>query len=208
MTVATNAVADAEDVLEFWFADAATSPEALRRRNKVWFSGGPEFDRSCSDGFAATLAAATRGALDRWTESPRGRLALILLLDQFSRNIHRGSAAAYQQDHRALSACREGIERGHDKQLSLVERTFFYLPMEHAEDVEIQELSVQHFEALVAEAPEALREQLEADAAYARQHRDIVARFGRFPHRNVVLGRATTPQEASYLADDAPRFGQ
>jgi uncharacterized protein (DUF924 family) len=208
MIATTKRVADAEEVLEFWFADAATSPQALERRNKVWFSGGPRFDRACSDAFAATLAAAARGGLDHWKESPRGRLALILLLDQFSRNIHRGEAAAYSQDDRALAVCREGIERRHDEQLSLIERTFFYLPMEHAEDTQVQELSVQHFDALVDQAPEELRQHFEANAAYARQHQDIVARFGRFPHRNAVLGRDSTHEETTYLADHAPRFGQ
>jgi uncharacterized protein (DUF924 family) len=207
-TEATNEVADAEDVLEFWFADAATGPEAIARRNRVWFSGDEPFDRECSERFSATLAAAARGELDHWKESPHGRLALIVLLDQLSRNIHRGTAAAYRQDARALAACREGIECGHDLELSVIERRFFYMPMEHAEDRDVQTLSVQTFEALAEEAREELREQLEATAGHARQHRDIVERFGRFPHRNAVLGRDCTADEEAYLADDAPRFGQ
>ena len=199
---------DAEEVLEFWFADAATGPEAVKRRNRVWFSAGAPFDRECTERFAGTLARAAHGELDHWKESPRGRLALIVLFDQLSRNIHRGTAAAYQQDDRALAICREGIEAGHDRELSPIERTFFYLPMEHAEDREVQALSVQHFEALAEEGPEELRGQLEANAGYARQHRDIVERFGRFPHRNAVLGRTCTADEEAYLTDDAPRFGQ
>lgn len=208
MRVVTNAVADVEDVLAFWFADAEAGPEALERRNKVWFRGGARFDRECSEGFTATLAAASRGELDRWLETPGGRLALILVLDQFSRNIYRGTADAYRQDDRALAACLEGIERSHDRKLSPIERTFFYLPLEHAEDTELQALSVQYFEMLVEEVPEALRAHFEANASYARRHREIVERFGRFPHRNVILGRDSTAEEVVYLADDAPRFGQ
>jgi uncharacterized protein (DUF924 family) len=209
MTTETiNSVADAEDVLDFWFADAETGPEAIARRNRIWFQGGAPFDGECTKRFAATLEAASNGELDNWLESPRPRLALIVLLDQFSRNVYRGTAAAYRQDARALAACTEGIEKGHDRQLSPIERSFFYLPMEHAEDRRIQELSVQHFEALAVEAPEELRAQLLANAGYARQHRDIVEKFGRFPHRNAVLGRQCTADENAYLADDAPRFGQ
>jgi uncharacterized protein (DUF924 family) len=203
-----NEAADAEDVLEFWFADAAMGPEAIARRNRVWFTGGAPFDRACTERFAATLEAAVNGELDHWQESPRGRLALILVLDQLSRNIHRRTAAAYQQDGRALAACRKGIELGHDLELSAIERRFFYMPMEHAEDRDVQARSVQHFEALAGEAPEESRESLEAAADHARRHRDIVEKFGRFPHRNAVLGRDSTADEEAYLADDAPRFGQ
>ncbi len=207
-TETANKLAEAEYVLEFWFADAATGAEAIARRSRVWFTGGAPFDRACSEAFAESLAAAASGELDHWMESPRGRLALILLLDQFSRNIYRATMAAYRQDERALAVCREGIENGHDKQLSLIERGFFYMPMEHAEDRGVQALSVQHFESLAEEAPEELHDQMQASADYARRHRDIVEKFGRFPHRNAVLGRECTPDEDAYLADDAPRFGQ
>lgn len=195
-------------MLEFWFADATTEPAAIERRNRVWFSGGAAFDRACTERFAVTAAAAAAGELDHWKRSPRGRLALILLLDQFPRNIHRGTAAAYQQDRHALALCKEGIELGHDRELLPIERSFFYMPMEHAEDREIQALGMRHFEALAQEGPDELRGELEKCVEYARQHRDIVERFGRFPHRNAVLGRTSTPDEQAYLADDAPRFGQ
>lgn len=207
-TQATNEVADSEAVLDFWFGDAMTGPEDIERRQRVWFMGGATFDRECTKRFAATLSAAASGELDDWETSPRGRLALIVLLDQLSRNIHRGSAGAFAQDQRALLLCREGIAKGHDRHLSAFERTVFYMPMEHAEDRHVQALSVQHFEALAEDGPGELRELLLANAGYARQHRDIVDRFGRFPHRNAVLGRECTADEVAYLAEDAPRFGQ
>lgn len=198
----------AEEVLDFWFADAADGPEALARRNRVWFGGGEAFDRECTERFAEVLAAAARGEHDPWKASPRGRLALIIVLDQLSRNIHRGTAEAYRQDDRALTLCKEGLELGHDRQLAPCERTFFYMPLEHAEDRDVQRLSVHLFERLAAEAPEEWRAELRANAGYAREHRMIVERFGRFPHRNAVLGRTSTPAEEEYLAADAPRFGQ
>lgn len=207
-THSATGIADAEDVLDFWFADATSSAEAIERRNRVWFRGGADFDRECTERFAATLEAAVSGGLDHWKESPRARLALIVLLDQFSRNVYRGTAAAFAQDDRALAACREGIELGHDKQLAPIERTFFYMPLEHAENHDVQKLAVRQFESLAAEAPQELRKLLETNVEHARQHKDIVDRFGRFPHRNAVLGRVTTPAEEAYLADDAPRFGQ
>ena len=199
---------DAEDLLEFWFADVGSDPDAIERRNVVWFRQDAAFDRQCSERFGALLDAAAAGALDHWKTSPRGRLALIVLLDQLSRNIHRGGAAAYRQDHQALAACLEGIDLGHDRALSLIERTFFYLPMEHAEDRAIQDRCVEQFEALAEEAHGGLRKLLESNVEYARQHRDIVNRFGRFPHRNAVLDRASTAEEDAYLAGDVPRFGQ
>ena len=209
MTIeATTCVAVAGDVLDFWFADAADGPEAFARRNRVWFRGGAPFDGECTEHFAATLEAAMSGELEHWKESPRGRLALIILLDQLSRNIYRGTPAAFQQDVQALDACRKGIERGHDEQLSPIERRFFYMPLEHAEDREVQAFSVRLFESLAQKSSEEWREQLEACAGYARQHRDIVEKFGRFPHRNALLHRDSSPAEEAYLADDAPRFGQ
>ena len=198
----------AEEVLDFWFADAAEGPEALARRNRVWFAGGEAFDRECTERFAGILAAAARGELDAWKATPRGRLALIIVLDQLSRNIHRGEAAAYGQDDRALALCKEGLDLGHDRQLAPCERTFFYMPLEHAEDRDVQRLSVHLFERLAAEASEEWRAELRGNAGYAREHRMIVERFGRFPHRNAVLGRTSTPAEEEYLAADAPRFGQ
>ena len=203
-----NEVASCEEVLEFWFADALTEPQPIARRQRVWFRGGAPFDRECTERFSDTLAAAISGELDRWKQTPRGRLALILVLDQFSRNVFRGTAQAFQQDEYALALCREGIAQGDDEQLLPMERTFFYMPLEHAEDRGIQALSVQHFESLAEQGPRELREQLRANAGYAREHRDIIEKFDRFPHRNAVLGRQSTAEEEAYLADDAPRFGQ
>ena len=209
MSVETgNSLAGVEDVLDFWFADAPAGPDALGRRNRVWFRGGEAFDGECAEGFGETLAAAARGELGHWKRSPRGRLALVLLLDQFSRNIYRGTPAAFAQDEQALMLCREGLDIGHDRQLAPCERTFFYMPLEHAEDRDVQRLSVHLFERLAEEAPQEWQPLLMANAGHAREHRMIIEEFGRFPHRNGVLERTSTPAEEAYLADGAPRFGQ
>jgi uncharacterized protein (DUF924 family) len=135
-------------------------------------------------------------------------MALVITLDQFPRHIHRGSGAAFDLDGKAQAVCNAGIERGHDRALSALERTFFYLPLEHAEDLESQERCVALMEAAGVGCDPALARILEESAHYARLHRDIIARFGRFPHRNEVLGRTPTDEETAWLAEGGARFGQ
>ena len=197
-----------KDVTTFWFRDATRSPEALARRGAVWFGAEPTFDRECATRFAASLEDAARGALDDWTGTPQGRLALVILLDQMPRNIHRGSPAAFAHDAQAAAHCVAGIESGQDRSLHPVERVFLYMPLQHAEDLGLQRRSVERFESLAAEVDDAWRDRFTENAHYARLHHDIVERFGRFPHRNRVLGRESTEEELSYLADGAPTFGQ
>ena len=197
-----------KDVTTFWFRDATRSPEALERRSAVWFGAEPAFDRECATRFAASLEDAGRGALDDWADTPRGRLALVVLLDQMPRNIHRGSPNAFAYDVQAAAHCVAGIESGQDRSLHPVERVFLYMPLQHAEDLALQRRSVERFESLAAEVDDAWRARFTDNAHYARLHRDIVERFGRFPHRNRVLGRESTEEELGYLADGAPTFGQ
>ena len=197
-----------KDVTTFWFRDATRSPQALERRGAVWFGVESAFDRECAARFAASLEDAARGALDDWAGTPQGRLALVILLDQMPRNIHRGSPAAFAHDTQAAAHCVAGIESGQDRSLHPVERVFLYMPLQHAEDLGLQRRSVERFESLAAEADDAWRDHFAENAHYAHLHRDIVERFGRFPHRNRVLGRESTEEELSYLADGAPTFGQ
>ena len=201
-------VADPNDVLKFWFRDAARSPETLQRRGDVWFGTDPAFDRECATRFGALLEDAAGGALDGWAGTPPGRLALVVLLDQIPRNIHRGSPAAFAYDAEAAAHCVAGIDSGQDRSLHPVERIFLYMPLQHAEDLGLQRRSVERFESLAAEADDAWRDYFSENARYARLHHDIVERFGRFPHRNRVLGRESTAEERRYLADGAPTFGQ
>ena len=195
-------------VLSFWFEDATLSLKAFERRNAVWFRADPAFDDECATRFTALLEDAARGSLNDWTGTPHGRLALVILLDQMPRNIHRGSPAAFAHDARAAAHCLAGIESGQDRSLHPVERLFLYMPLQHAEDLDLQRRSVERFESLAAEADDAWRDDFAENVRYAREHHDIIERFGRFPHRNRVLGRASTEEEMRYLATGAPTFGQ
>ena len=171
-------------VLDFWFRELTP---------RQWFNeGGPELDALVRTRFGALVEQARRGAKDHWATSPRGRLALIIVLDQFPRHVFRGAPAAYASDLTAQRLAREGIETGIDLQLTVAERQFFYLPLMHAEDRELQALSVERYTAL--------RDEMEAVLGFAVGHRDIVARFGRFPHRNATLKRDSTAEEVAFLA--------
>lgn len=177
-----------EQVLAFWFDGDPTT------HRDVWFEKDAEFDTACSR-FADALRAAKAGAFDHWTATPHGTLALILLLDQFSRNLHRGSPEAFAADTKALAIARAAVANGVDRLLGPVERTFLYLPFEHSEDLADQEEGVRLFASISEE-----------QAGYAQRHLDVIRRFGRFPHRNAALGRASTPEELAYLAEPGAGF--
>ena len=178
----------AEDVLGFWFPPGLDRDEATHRQQITWwFRGGA--DAAIIERFPALLAAAAGGELDGWARDARGRLALIIVLDQFSRSIHKKSARMWAQDEKALGIALEGLALGEDRKLSAVwERMFFFLPLGHSERLELQERSVALAEAMVSEAPPELRKLYEFGASQARGHRDVIARFGRHPHRNALLG--------------------
>jgi uncharacterized protein (DUF924 family) len=197
-----------DGVLDFWFGAARDDAPAAEARHALWFGVDRAFDAHVRERFAPVLARADRGELRRWKLSPEGTLALILLFDQVPRNIHRGTPHAYAWDQRALALSRDGIAMGVDAALGVVERTFFYLPLEHAEDAEAQARSVVCFERLHADAPPPFRALTTRWLEFARLHRDIVARFGRFPHRNLALGRASTPDEIAWIAAHPQSFGQ
>lgn len=156
-------------------------------------------DRTIERRFGKLVEKAREGALDAWTSTPRGRLAVILLLDQFSRNIYRDSPEAFAGDEKALSLCLDGLDEEMDKGLSAPERAFFYMPTMHAEDLDMQLTSVEVYEELAAEAPPEHKELCETFLQQAHRHRDVVERFERFPHRNAILGRNSSPEEAAFL---------
>ena len=189
-----------EEVLRFWFSSLATGDHAaMARQMEWWFRGGA--DSQIVERFSSLLTRATKGELDNWSQSPRSRLALIIVLDQFSRTIYRGTAQAFAQDPKALRLAREGIEVGHYTALETPwEKTFFFLPLGHSEELAILERAVDLAEELVKEAPQERRGMLEFSANQARGHRDVIARFGRHPHRNELLGRQSTLEELDYLA--------
>ena len=197
-----------DSILEFWFGTSLDDPEALAARNAIWFAADEAFDQTVRDRFGAHLEQAARGDYKLWKLTPRGTLALIITFDQLPRNIYRSTPQAFTYDERALALCRDGVAMGIDRELELIERTFFYMPLEHAEDLDAQDKSLACFEALDADAPDPLKKIIAAYLRYAVTHREIVRRFGRFPHRNLVLGRKSTPEEIEWIASDGNTFGQ
>ncbi|MCA1978159.1 MAG: DUF924 domain-containing protein [Thiobacillus sp.] len=194
------------DVLDFWFGPHAGNAETAARQGRLWFGKSPENDRIVAERFGATLVAARAGQLASWAETPPGRLALVIVFDQFPHHIHRDQPLAFATDPQALALALEALALGEDRQLSRIQRVFLYLPLEHAESLALQEQAVACYDALLREAPPEERELFAGFLDYARQHRDVVARFGRFPHRNAILGRPSTPEEIEFLKLPGSRF--
>jgi uncharacterized protein (DUF924 family) len=204
----------ANEVLEFWFGTGPFDAARLEERSTFWFGGNDDAaaiaarDALIREQLEPMLERAARGEFTSWAASPRRRLALILLFDQVPRNAYRGTAAAYAFDREALSLSVEGMQLAADAALDPLERVFFYLPLEHAESLEAQDAAVGAFQRLVADAPPELRGYCEYCEGFARQHREIIAKFGRFPHRNRVLGRESTDAEREWMAANQGSFGQ
>jgi uncharacterized protein (DUF924 family) len=185
------------DVLDYWFGTPG-SPGHLQPRD-LWFTKSDETDRLIVERFGAAIEAALAGELDFWATTPRGALALVLVLDQFTRNAFRGTPKAFAGDARALALATLLVDSGRDRLLAPVERWFAYMPLEHSERLIDQHESVRLFERLAAEG-------LDAPLAWAQRHRDVIARFGRFPHRNGILGRPSTPAEIEFLKEPGSGF--
>ena len=182
--------------MEFWFGSHDTT-EAQRAH-----------DEEIRTRFGHLVELAARGELAGWADSPRRRLSLILLLDQFPRNIYRGTRRAFAADERALSLTLSGIQSGADAALDRIERLFFYMPLQHSESLEVQDESVAAYRRLLEETADELAPQLAEALESALAHRSIIERFGRFPHRNRALGRVSTKEEREFLASEAQVFGQ
>ena len=189
---------DFAKVLDFWFG-AADSPERGRARN-AWFRKSLAFDELIRDRYLRTWEVAVDGRLEHWNATPLAALALVVVLDQFPRNMFRGTARAFASDTVALAAAKAALENGFNGPLRTVERQFFYLPFEHAESMAEQRRSLDLFARLQAG--------LEGESwmDYPRRHHDIIARFGRFPHRNALLGRVSTPEELEFLEQPGSSF--
>ena len=194
------------EILEFWFGDALRSPEAAEARCALWFGRNDAFDREIRERFAALPRRAALGAFEAWRDGPESTVALLLVLDQFPRNLHRDDRRAFAFDAQAREVALAALDVGFDGRLHPLEASFLYLPLEHAEDLDLQNLCVECFEALVPRAPDGLQELFEEFASYARRHRDVVARFGRFPHRNDPLDRVCTEGERAFLASAGDDF--
>ena len=203
---------EALQVRQFWFGKPPLKPEGVKARLTLWFGGDAEEQRRADElirsRFGALVERAAAGALTAWADSPRRRLSLILLLDQLPRHIYRGTERAFATDRDALALTLSGMQSAADAALTSVERIFFYMPLQHAELRDAQEESVAAYRRLLGEAPEELKGIFASTLESAELHRSIVARFGRFPHRNRVLGRHHTAEEAAYLGQGPRTFGQ
>lgn len=197
-----------EDILSFWFADAVENPAQAMQRRSFWFQANPAVDELISRRFSTSIQCAARGDLSAWEQTPRACLALVILLDQFPRNLHRGKSEAFQYDSRALGVASRGVETGHLEKLSTIEQCVFVLPYEHSEDVSVQRAGIGLFERIVAGADPEWEPSARVSLHFARRHLEIVKRFGRFPHRNAVLGRPSTSAEQAYLEGGGESFGQ
>jgi uncharacterized protein (DUF924 family) len=201
VTIATPA-----SILDYWFGAPGSAAEIAQRQSKLWFGKQPEKDRDICERFTPTFNAAIAGALDHWAVSARGRLALVVVLDQFPHHIHRDTPQAFAQDAKSLAWCMAALASGEDKQLTPIERVFLYLPLEHSESLAMQNLSVVQYQQLAAEAIESERTLFDNFLDYAHKHREVVLKYGRFPHRNDILGRPSSPEEFAFLKQPGSRF--
>lgn len=186
-----------EDVLSFWFA---------KEHQELWFENNQEFDDAIRRRFGRAIEQAGEGAFDDWAQSERGALALLILLDQYPRNSYRGSARVFAHDPKARAIASAAIAAGLDQQVSHDERMFFYLPFEHSEELSDQELSIALFRAWAQDSPAAHRADADDQMIYVLRHHEIIARFGRFPHRNQALGRTSSAEELAFLTEPNSSF--
>lgn len=186
-----------DDILIFWFGPLNSEGLSKPEQQGLWFKSSADTDKRCDALFGAAVQRAIAGKLDEWAGSDRGLLALILLTDQFPRNIYRGTPAAFSGDPRALSLALQAIADNRHLGIPLIHRVFLYLPLEHSEDKAVQQQCVALFEEMAVSTGLA---QMADFKRYAVAHRDVIARFGRFPHRNALLGRQSTPAETEHLA--------
>lgn len=195
-----------EALWRFWFGEIQHTKDYFDEQMSRWFGKDDEFDREIGEKFLELIDLHAKGELENWKKYPRGLLSLVLLTDQIPRNAFRGTPRAFEFDpvaqDVALTLCETGLDLNYD----LAERIFLYLPLEHSEKPEHQELSVQKFEELCAEVAPSLKPVFLSTLDYAKRHRDIIRRFGRFPHRNHVLGRESTSEEIEFLKRPGSSF--
>ena len=196
----------AQSILQYWFGDEADDVRAAEQKYGFWFGKSDTTDHEILTRFESALQQAAHGELDAWKQTAQGRLALIILLDQFPRNIYRNTPQAFAFDAQARVLALEGLENGDDQALRPIERVFFYLPLEHSEDLALQHRCVALYEQLENSVPESARKTFAGFTDYARKHQVIIERFGRFPHRNTILGRESSAEEVAFLATPGSSF--
>ena len=202
-----NEIHRIEAILDFWFGQIEGVDDTDSSKMQLWWKGHPDDDAEIRRQFTGDVQAALDGELDHWAGAARGTLALVLLLDQFTRVLGRGTPQAFAGDGAAQRHCLAALDAGADASLRFCERSFLYMPLMHAEDKELARRSLAVFEGLEADRAEHRGTPPEA-SSHAQQHAEIVLRFGRYPHRNAIVGRESTPEEEAFLASGGPSFGQ
>ena len=196
----------AEEVLAFWFGGLASKTDFPEDKASMWFVNGADYDDVIREKFMSLHSQACDGQLNHWQNSPKSLLALIIMLDQFSRHIYRNNAQSFSQDKQAIQLVREGIDAGHDQILYFVERQFLYMPLMHAENLDIQNLSIKMFARLRDEVPDELKASYTRTFSFAESHHFVISKFGRFPELNEILGRENTEAELEFLSTGKYRF--
>ncbi|MDN3221307.1 DUF924 family protein [Pseudomonas nunensis] len=195
-----------QPLLEWWFGSAEAPNDVAADREKLWFGKRDSQDLEARERFGDWVEQALAGGLTDWAQRPEGWLALVLLLDQLPRMIFRDTPKSFSGDLRAQALVAQGIAADFDRQLKPIQRVFIYLVFEHCENLAVQNEAVSRFIALVDEQPEADRAVFADNLDYAERHQKVIARFGRFPHRNGVLGRESTAEEVEFLSGPGSRF--
>jgi len=195
-----------QSILTFWFGTDADDAQTAAQQSKLWWSKNDVADAEIKKRFESHVIAVARGEYDAWAQTPQGLLALIILTDQFPRNIYRGQAQSFAFDVHALRWALQGLEQGVDQQLRPIQRVFFYLPLEHAESMAQQDRSLALYQQLLRDVPPEQTSTFEGFVNFAMRHRDIIVRFGRYPHRNAILGRASTEEEIAFLKTAGSSF--
>lgn len=196
----------AQSVLDFWFGSEELTPETAGARMKQWFSSNADFDYDIERRFGKLVSLSSKGGFDNWQEDARSNLALVILLDQFPRNLYRGTAKAFATDAKALELCKYGLARGDLKTLSPIESIFLLMPFQHAENLDDQNQGIDAYQTLSGLVPTEWNAQVNGVTDFAQRHRSVIEKFGRFPHRNEMLGRATTTEEQTYLDTGGETF--
>lgn len=196
----------AAEILEFWFGPDATTETVSEEKGDMWFANGSNYDDIVRERFGDAITRAGAGAFDEWCVSPSGRLALIVLTDQVPRHVHRGTPGAFATDAKAREVCLAGIKLEADKALTPIQRVVYYLPLEHAEDLALQERCVSFYRQLLEDVSQDNLKDYETSVSFAVAHRDVIARFGYFPHRNEILGRPLNDEEHAFLQEPNSSF--
>ena len=195
-----------EEILRFWFGDLDELGCASPDQRKLWWTKSEAFDEAIQSKFLGDYEAVVAREREAWRNTARGTLAYIIVLDQFSRNMFRDTAEMFAADALAREACCEGLDAGLDEELTFDERVFFYLPLEHSEAIHDQDRCHEVFSRLCETAPAALKSDADYYLDFAKRHRAIIDRFGRYPHRNAILGRASTDEEIEFLKEPGSSF--